>query len=244
MERIKIAIVGRGNVATHLTNAIASHSDLFEFAGIITRECDSRPEAYIYIVCVSDDAIKSVTNELFEWIPSSSIVLHTSGSKSIDEIDNNIEHRGVIYPLQTFTKGVNINLKHVPIFFECNNTGDREVIESVAKAVGGDVQYCSSERRIMLHIAAVFSSNFTTYMLSVAQKVCCDEGIDFALLHPLIKETVRKSINANNISEVQTGPAVRGDVGIVEAHIKLLQERDSDLADIYKEISSKIGNRR
>ncbi len=239
MKRVTVAVVGRGNVASHLIESLKNSPNI-KYVGVITRDNGAKPKADIYIVSVSDDAIKEVTAELSLWIDRSTLVVHTSGSRGINELHKDIKRKGVIYPFQTFTKGVDIEMKEVPFFIEAENPNDIELIEFVAKEIGGDVTLSSSEARRLLHIAGVFACNFTNAMLSVSQELCEEANLDFSLLKPLVTETVRKAMSAKSVKAVQTGPAVRGDERILESHCELLKQVDSDYERIYKEISKLI----
>ena len=125
----KIVLLGAGNVASHLykafkhcknTNVVQWYNRSinsikpFENEVNITDQLDQLIEADVYIVCVSDDAIETLTSALpFK----DRLVVHTSGSASLYDIDKKL-FRGVFYPLQTFSKSVNLDFTTVPICIE------------------------------------------------------------------------------------------------------------------------------
>ncbi|MBU2045140.1 MAG: DUF2520 domain-containing protein, partial [Bacteroidetes bacterium] len=61
---------------------------------------------------------------------------------------------------------------------------------------------------------------------------------DFDLLRPLIQETADKAM-LNQPKDVQTGPAKRNDLQIMQKHLKLL-ENEPQLKDLYQSISQYI----
>ena len=65
-----------------------------------------------------------------------------------------------------------------------------------------------------------------------------ENKIEFDLLKPLIKETLEKAL-VNSPKKVQTGPAVRKDIEIVQKHINLLSY-DKKLKELYSLISKHI----
>lgn len=232
-----ISIIGSGNVAHHLTKALQNTNGEFLFVGNHSRHCEKPlPQADIYIVAVSDDAIGEVTKNL----PINALVLHTSGTKPIEEIADSIIHRGVLYPLQTFSKEVDIDMHSVPFFIESNCESDIPTIEHLATTIGGSVTYTNSEKRKIIHIAAVFSCNFTNHMYAIAQKLLQEEGLEFNIMQPLIKESLRKALAASDISQIQTGPAQRKDWNTIKEHEKMLSRKSESLEKIYEYITNSI----
>jgi len=68
-----------------------------------------------------------------------------------------------------------------------------------------------------------------------------DSELEFDLLKPLIKETLKKAL-VNSPNKVQTGPAVRKDLEIVQKHINLLSY-DDKLKKLYSLISKHISSK-
>jgi hypothetical protein len=64
------------------------------------------------------------------------------------------------------------------------------------------------------------------------------ENIDFNILQPLIQNTVDKLL-LGNPSEMQTGPAVRGDQETINSHLELLAQYPQ-LKGIYQDVSNSI----
>ena len=95
-----------------------------------------------------------------------------------------------------------------------------------------------SKQREKIHIAAVISCNFSNHMFTIAEKLMQDNDLDFDLLKPLIRETVNKAL-VNSPKKVQTGPAIRKDLKILEKHMNLLIYEEK-LQKIYNLISNHI----
>jgi predicted short-subunit dehydrogenase-like oxidoreductase (DUF2520 family) len=191
----------------------------------------------IFIIAVSDDAIEDVVREL--KLPEGAFLVHTSGSQALSALGYaTTTNIGVFYPLQTFTKGVKVDFQDVPIFVESENNETEKVLTAMGKTLSRKVLKISSEERKALHVAAVFASNFTNHMFTIAQDIMDQNGLSFDLLKPLIAETLNKGLSLGP-QQAQTGPARRGDLEILDRHMEFLNE-DESISEIYKVISQHI----
>ena len=75
-------------------------------------------------------------------------------------------------------------------------------------------------------------------MYAIADELLRKEKLSLDLLQPLIEETASKIKNSKP-SDVQTGPAVRGDKKTMDAHLKLLGT-NKKLKTLYQLISEGI----
>jgi predicted short-subunit dehydrogenase-like oxidoreductase (DUF2520 family) len=81
-------------------------------------------------------------------------------------------------------------------------------------------------------------NNFTNHLYAQAQAYCEAENLDFALLLPLIHETVDR-LHDFPARSMQTGPAARGDQPTIQAHLQLLNEMPH-LAQLYSFLTNSI----
>ena len=72
----------------------------------------------------------------------------------------------------------------------------------------------------------------------MAAKILERHGLDFNVMLPLLDETVAK-LHRLHPKEAQTGPASRGDVGVVGKHLALLVG-DKELSEVYSVLSDYI----
>ena len=186
----------------------------------------------LIIVSVNDDAISSVLSQ----IKNTSIV-HTSGGIGINIFNDNFSNYGVLYPLQTFNKEVNVNISEIPFCIEGNNLAFEKQLTTLAKQLSNNVVLMDSEQRKQVHIAAVFACNFSNQMFSIADDLLAEKDLDFKILLPLIKQTIAK-LSANKPKAVQTGPAKRNDNNIIQEHIKHISKQE--VKDLYQKISDNI----
>lgn len=250
-----IAIIGSGNVAWHLSQALenAGHNIHLVYdrklkraealvAKLYNAEATdsldfSSSRAAVFIVAIKDDAIREVAEKL-ELPNSESIVAHTSGSVPIEVLGYALRHYGSLYPLQSFIKSRQVDFKEIPIFIEASNTNTKHVLTRIAKSITKKVGFLNSNQRKALHVSGVFASNFVNHILTVAKQITTKHKLDYHLLAPLIVETVNKSLELGPENS-QTGPAARGDLEVLDAHLEFLKD-DPALHDIYKSLSQHI----
>lgn len=242
-----INLIGWGNVAYHLFNAINSLNNYtvqniavrslekmndFDFKHLLVQITDLKP-ADITIIAVQDNAITEVANK----IPyQNTLVVHTSGTTEIDALSDK-NRKGVFYPLQTFSKNKEVNFKEVPLCLEAENDSDLNELKLLAHLLSNNVYKISSAQRKSLHVAAVFVSNFTNHLYAIGNQICEDNNISFNILKPLINETADK-INYLTPKEAQTGPAIRFDSKTIEKHEDFLT--NPLFKQIYKLITQSI----
>ncbi|MGB6267689.1 MAG: Rossmann-like and DUF2520 domain-containing protein [Olleya sp.] len=245
---IKIVLLGAGNVATHLYKAFktADNIEVVEWYNrnkksievyknevAITDSINNLAEADVYIIAVSDDAIEDLSSTLpFE----KRLVVHTSGSASLYDI-NKKHYRGVFYPLQTFSKDVDLDFTTVPICIETLRKQDYKVLKTIGESLGCKTYKVNPDQRPALHLAAVFVNNFTNQIYRIAHEITEKHGAEFDLLKPLITETARKVQNVSPYM-AQTGPAKRNDKKTIKRHLKLLDNEHHEA--IYKLLTSSI----
>jgi len=250
-KTLNIAIVGTGNLATHLAKALAQTEH--HLLQVLSREKERavelakplsaeginsisklRPELDIVILALTDSALNS---KYIAQFPKDLIICHTSGSVSMRVLKSHKNH-GIFYPLQTFSKQKKLDFSTVPICLEANSNDVFTKLELLAKDLSDKVYKVNSEQRKALHLAAVFACNFTNLMYDISENLCQDSGLDFDILRPLIQETAEK-IQFHKPSDVQTGPAARNDKKIIEAHLQLLDQHP-DFQNIYKILTQEI----
>jgi predicted short-subunit dehydrogenase-like oxidoreductase (DUF2520 family) len=207
----------------------------------------AKSEAQLFFLCVTDDAMAEVVKQLI--LPEGSILIHTSGSKSLHELNElllvyqDIELKtGVFYPLQTFSKAFHVNFSEIPICIEAEDEAVEKVLITLGQDISDITYAVSSEERRVLHVAAVFACNFTNHLWGVAQEIVEQNDLEFELLKPLIYETFKKAMASKNIFEAQTGPAARGDQKIINQHLLFLKQQP-DYQHVYRALSEGIGRK-
>jgi predicted short-subunit dehydrogenase-like oxidoreductase (DUF2520 family) len=245
---ISVALIGTGNVAQHLVQACISAE--IDVTGVYGRNEPrlqffretfnihifrslTEIKADLILVCVNDDAVKSVIDSL----SNHQKIAYTSGSIDLSQFTDN-KTIGVFYPLQTLTQNHEVNYKEIPFLIEAKTTDFSDELCSLAGRISQTVLRADSAQRKHIHFGAVWVNNFVNHMYLKGFNHLKEHNIDPLILAPLMKETVRKAIEIGPFA-AQTGPAKRGDQHIIENQLQLAKETEKEL---YALITSHIQN--
>ncbi len=238
-----INIIGSGNVGTHLAlylkdrvNIKTIFSQSITNAKVLSNQInckavnqivDLHQDVDLNLICIKDDVIKEVIIDLPKHLP----VVHTSGSVPI-EVFNDFKNYGILYPLQTFSKTTQVDIKSIPFLVEANSDYFyNEICQFCDKNLSSNIIKVNSKLREQIHLSAVISNNFITALLVESENILKKNNLSLQLLKPLIQETINKSFN-NNPLNAQTGPAMRNDLDIINKQINLIN--DTKLKQIYE----------
>ena len=262
---MRIALIGRGRLATNLLPALqqAGH----EVTSVNSRTLENLPlQADVYIFSVKDSALREVVSKVTAKVNPSDwrgrgeapLFVHTAGSMSVDVFEGYCSRYGVFYPMQTFSKERQVDFREIPIFIEAGGSGRAAVdgktadhttsadataetlgaLRVLADSVSQKVYELSTADRKYLHLAAVFACNFANHCYALAADVLAKKGLPFDVMLPLIDETARK-VHELHPQDAQTGPAVRYDENVIRMQGDLLAD-EPVLQDIYRLLSKSI----
>ena len=243
-----IILLGSGNVATHLGialknsnyNIVQVYSKSIENAKLLAKKLDTNftndltklKSSDLIIISINDYAIFSVLSQI-----KNTAIVHTSGSIGLNIFKGKFSNYGVFYPLQTFNKGIDLNVSEIPFCIEGNSLEFEKQLIEISKALSNNVVKMNSQQRKQLHIAAVFACNFSNHMYSIADDLLAKKDIDFKILLPLIRKTIA-NLKSKKPKEVQTGPAKRKDTAIIQEHITTIKEKE--IKELYQKITANI----
>ncbi len=254
-NRDKLILLGAGNLAWHLGTALKhagyeliqvfsrSEGSAGRLAGRLGVEWTTDPgqldrEAGTIVFCVTDRAIPDLLQRLeFTGNP---MLIHTAGSVPSDVFRGIASDYGVLYPLMTFSKERMVDFRTIPVCIEGNTPESLAELERMAGRITNRVLRVDSEDRKILHLAAIIASNFSNHMYHLSKDLLQTRGMDFSLLHPLIRETASKALEMDPAS-AQTGPASRNDREVILEHIDLLKGHP-ELQKLYTFVSDSITN--
>lgn len=247
----KLTIIGAGNVATHLAAGLCGIAEIIQiYSRNLANACalsqktgcgepiDSVADlkaADVYLIAIKDDAIAPLLASVPDHCKDA-LWLHTSGSVGKTVFSGFNNRHGVFYPLQTFSIGVELNLHEIPFFIEGSSVAVTKEIAGLAELLSRHVYEADSALRMKMHIAAVFSCNFSNYMQIIADDILKRNNLPFSVLQPLIRETTRKIMEVPP-EKAQTGPAARGDREIIAKHLSMLSGEEKE---IYETMSNAI----
>ena len=255
-KQLNIVLIGAGNVGFHLGKK------LFE-EGIIIQQVYSRKKTKakrlaklvhaeavnelnqiskkgdLYILAIPDSVIGTVAKNLAKIIPSSKLVVHTSGATPSTVLKPFFKNYGIFYPLQTFSIAKEVDFQNIPICVDSNLKKHRIFLEKLGNKISKNVHLINDKERAILHVAAVFVNNFSNNLFTIGAEITKKENLPFEILKPLIQETVKKIAN-HSPSDMQTGPAKRGDKNTIDQHLKYLNSHFPEYAIIYKMMTQNI----
>jgi predicted short-subunit dehydrogenase-like oxidoreductase (DUF2520 family) len=249
---MKIVFIGAGNLATQL--AVNMQNIGFTILQIFSRTEKSakllagklnadftnhiseiKQNADLYFITVNDNSIDEVIK--LDNLKNKFMV-HCAGSIDIEVFKLFTQNYGVLYPVQTFTKLKLVDFKNIPLCIEANNLTNQEIIMNFAKKLSDCVYLINSEQRKYLHLAAIFANNFTNHFLLAARELLTIKNIDFSILENIMNETIERFFLEKE-KNIQTGPAIRGDINVVNFHINLLKDYPK-LKKMYSFVSKSI----
>jgi predicted short-subunit dehydrogenase-like oxidoreductase (DUF2520 family) len=257
-DKFKIVIIGAGNVAFSLAYALQdihipihqiyarNESQLSTFCALFS--CDGINEiedisniADFYFLCVNDDSIALLSEQLSKYLPNNKIVMHTSGSRGKNEINDYFINSANFYPLQTLTKSNGQDWQNIPIFIEANEESFSK-ISALAKLLSSKIYKINDEVRIAIHVAAVFVNNFTNANFIIAKEVLNSKALNLDILMPLIRKSI-ESVQNKAPEELQTGPARRNDVETIHLHQLFLEKFSKEVQEVYRSNTNFILNK-
>ena len=251
-----IALIGSGNVATWVASKLAGSKE-FAIGQVYSRNLDHaraladrvgaepiddlrklNPACAIFLFALRDDAFPDVLREIPFRMP---IALHTAGSVSQQMFEHHADTYGVVYPLQTFSKTMDLSTMKVPLCVESDHLGDNldKVMRLVAELSDMHCEMSEKQREVA-HLAAVFACNFSNALCGIAAELLQKEGFTLELLMPLMEQTSAK-LKTMSPAEAQTGPAARRDTVVMGRQMMSLS--DPRVRDIYEAISAYIMER-
>ena len=250
----RIALIGAGNVATHLGKAWQqagctvvqvysrteqSASELATCLGVpfVTSLDEICTDADIYVVAVKDAVLQELIPALVKG-REAALFVHTAGSMPMAVWQGVAPRHGVLYPMQTFSKAREVDFASVSFFVEANHQADKEALKELAGALSPKVYEATSAQRTYLHMAAVFACNFANHMYTLSARLLEKNGLPFDAMLPLMEETARK-VHGLHPHAAQTGPAIRGDENVMGKHLAMLAD-DPEVKEIYRIISNSI----
>lgn len=248
---LKFCFIGAGNLATYLSSALYKKG--YNISQVYSRtEASAKTlaiklnteytislkeikNADIYFIALKD----SVMDEVLSQIDfHNKLIVHCSGSLPLSLLKNYSKNYGVLYPLQTFSKGREVDFTSIPVFIESDSKKNEDLLKEIANEISSTVLVLNSEKRKLLHISAVFACNFVNHLYTISSEILKSNDIPFEVLKPLILESALKVQEIEPL-EAQTGPAVRFDENIISSHLNELKG-NKGYEELYNSISKSI----
>jgi predicted short-subunit dehydrogenase-like oxidoreductase (DUF2520 family) len=186
------------------------------------------------LIAVPDDAISAVVDELASLhLPNHLPVLHASGSLSVEvlaplaERGHSVAGMHALAAIADPVEGAD-RLRGATFGVEGDGAA-RALAERLVAACGGHILRIRPGGKALYHAAAVFASNYAVALLSIAERLMVDAGVEVddaqSALAALAAGAV-ENVAARGPAAALTGPVARGDAATVERHLARLSGRD------------------
>jgi predicted short-subunit dehydrogenase-like oxidoreductase (DUF2520 family) len=207
-----VNVIGRGRVGS----AVAAR---LQERGVELREDD--PE--LVLICVPDRAIAEVA----QGVAPGPWVAHVSGATPLASLEPHSKRLSV-HPLQTFTRDRGPEqLDGAWAAVTAENIEARSVGWDLADTLGLRPFDLADDRRVLYHAAAAFASTYLVTLYRTASRLFEDAGAPPEALVPLMTRTIENGFQ-------QTGPIVRGDLAVIDAHATALHYERPELEPLYR----------
>lgn len=210
-----------------------SHSRITELLGAPRLDlADVAASSELLLVGVSDDAIDDV---LASIPPTEAIIFHASGSKPSPAGGFSLHPLRALPPVGTPT-----TLAGSLLVFEGQHRKTARLVAAAAEARFAEID---PEMKTLYHAGAVFGANFAAAVADIAEELMRRAGVkDVRLELAALAESALKNWKDHPGRSGFTGPAARGDAGVVRRHLAALQG-DPELASTYQLLSDYISGR-
>jgi predicted short-subunit dehydrogenase-like oxidoreductase (DUF2520 family) len=190
--------------------------------------------ARVCLLCVPDKAVSEVAEALKPQLERGAALVHTAGALPLSALGAPRGRvLGSFHPLCAVSDSRDSLAGHTAAL-STRSRWLRTVLEQMAKDVGLRTLRVPESRRAAYHAGAVLSAGGVVAALSAAVEALRTAGISeeeaLTALLPLTRSALR-GVEARGLAGGLTGPVVRGDVGVVAAHLAALP---SSVAGVYR----------
>lgn len=226
-----------------LTRRPASAEEAARFigAGLPLTDPEALLPADVFMLAVPDDQLPDAAARLSRShvLDERTTVFHCSGAQSSTLLAACAEqgaHIASVHPLLSFADPAQVVRN---FHCHCSIEGDAGAVSMLSLAfgrIGAEVVRIPTEAKLRYHAAAVIASNYLVTLTEQALLAIEGAGISRAqgreLLLPLMHQTL-DNLDRLEPRDALTGPAARGDWGLVEAQQRTLDEIDPRLGCVY-----------
>ncbi|MCU1296586.1 MAG: hypothetical protein JWO91_864 [Acidobacteriaceae bacterium] len=198
-------------------------------------------DADVIWICVPDSEISGVARDIAGVSPFTiqkrsakkpwryKAVFHSSGALTSDELDVLRQQGGAvasIHPLMTFVSGSVPSLKGIPFGIEGDARAVREAMR-IVRQLGGEAFNVRKENKAAYHAWGTFLSPLLLAFLVTAENVAQHAGVSATdarkKMLPIVKQTLA-NYAVLGPAQAFSGPIVRGDIGTVRQHLRVLNK--------------------
>nr|WP_217277812.1 Rossmann-like and DUF2520 domain-containing protein [Corallococcus exiguus] len=249
-KRVPVVIVGAGRLGGALALALqakrwpvrvysrdAAGHERTRALGLKPATPADLKKAHVCVLCVPDAAVPSMADALSRELPRTVALVHTAGALPLSALGTQRGRAvGSFHPLCAVSSAWDSLAGHTAAI-STRSPALRAVLQRMAEDVGFAMFDVPEAHRAAYHAGAVLSAGGLVALADAAVGALGAAGIEpeaaLKALLPLMRSALR-GIEARGLSGGLTGPIVRGDAGVVAAHLAALP---SDIAPLYAQLS-------
>lgn len=201
---------------------------------------DDLRDANVCVLAVPDAAVASALELVEEDLGPSTALVHCSGALQLTAFGAAAKRRpvGSFHPLAAVSDPRDSLAGHT-VALASTDRGLHALLVGMAEVLGLTPIEVPETGRAAYHAGAVMSAGLVVALIDAAVAALAEAGLprDAALsaLLPLTNSAVR-GVEARGLEKGLTGPVVRGDVGVVQAHLEALP---AELGSLYRLLSKR-----
>jgi len=219
----RLALVGRGRLATALAAALRAHGR--SVGGPFGRDADGSGFSAV-LLCVPDRQIAAAAAA----IRPGPLLGHCSGATGLDVL---APHEAFsMHPLMTVTDAVPAQFEGAAAAVAGTSPRALAFARGLAGALGMKPFELDDRDRVAYHAAAAVASNFLVTLEAAAERLAASAGVPRGALVPLVRATVENWTEVG-AQRALTGPVARGDEETVAAQRRAVAERAPELVELF-----------
>jgi predicted short-subunit dehydrogenase-like oxidoreductase (DUF2520 family) len=229
-----IAIVGAGRAG--LSFAIALRDVGYDVTVVHHDEPLHFPTADVVLLCVPDDAISDTAVRV---TPHDQVVAHVSGSVSLDALAPHARV-GSLHPLMVLPSG-EVGAARLRGVTMCVS-GDA-VLADIAHALEARIITVDEHQRTLYHATASVAANHLVVLMGQVSRLAEAAGLALEDFLPLAQQALA-DVQSVGPAAALTGPASRGDLGTIDAHLNALAPEERATYVALANAALEMGERR
>jgi predicted short-subunit dehydrogenase-like oxidoreductase (DUF2520 family) len=214
---MNIALIGAGRAGSSFSLALGRVGH--DVRLVHHDELSSLGSPDLIVLCVPDDAIANTAAQIA--ISDEYVVAHVAGSRTLDVL---APHRRVasLHPLRALPDADDGAQRLIGATY-CV-AGD-DLVRVVVASLEGRIITLDDSQRTVYHAAAVVASNHLVALMSHVRTLAESIGLTLDDFLPLARQTLR-DVETLGPDEALTGPASRGDMATIDAHLAAIPEHE------------------
>jgi len=239
---LHIAILGAGKVGRNLTAALrhsGAKAKLFSWRNGLPR----RPiVADLLLLCVRDGQLATVVRQLCQrsLLTPTIAVAHVGGAWGLEplfELKGKVAGIAQAHPFLSFaSRRLVHDLREVPFLVDGDRVG-RARVRKMLGMLGAIAVSGHGVDRPTYHLAAALAANGTVALLSVAEKLLVEAGLNqrgVSRLLGALLGSVKDNVLELGVARALTGPVRRGDAETLARHLRSLHLKGRNWVELYR----------